>query len=284
MNEKQTLQYFKKGNIGLNLVPYSYKPPLLCEIAVKNFAWELKYVPVKLRNLKICKIALSSDGATLKLVPEHLINNDLCRIALINNSEAFSFIPKHLITDDFYEIIVNHDAKNLELVPIEKRTPELCEIALNNSSGRFHYGKIESIIHLIPDHLKTKEFYEKIIEHNGVVLEHIPEHLKTLNLCIKAVNDTEEAYKFVPQHIKEGKYKVNTSDITALKNYLRLTFRNHQTTKNIESFILKASGNDLKEMDMYINARRIPKYMLPIFFYSSNVKIKKVIQQNYIER
>jgi hypothetical protein len=281
MNKKDTFKYFREGNIGLNNVPLSYKSPLLCEIAVKNYAWELKYVPIKLRNLKICKIALSSDGNTLILVPKHLITNDLCRLALKTSPEVFSSIPEHLITDDFYKILVNHNPKNLKLVPKVKRTPELCDIAINNSTELF---SIESIIPLIPSHLKTKKFYEKIIEHNGFVLEHVPEHLKTLSLCVKAVNDTEEAYQFVPRHIKEGKYKVNTSDITALKNYIRLTFKAYQTIKNIESFILIASGNDIKEMDKYINAKRIPKYLLPIFFFSSDVNIKKIIKQYYIER
>ena len=54
----------------------------------------------------------------------------------------------------------------------------------------------------VPDHFKTEEMYEKVVEDSPWYLIDVPEHLKTEEICNKAVDKSPLLLVEVPDHFK----------------------------------------------------------------------------------
>ena len=50
----------------------------------------------------------------------------------------------------------------------------------------------------IPNHFKTQEMCEKVVENEPYSLKFVPDHFKTEKLCDQAIKDDSSSLQFVP--------------------------------------------------------------------------------------
>ena len=54
----------------------------------------------------------------------------------------------------------------------------------------------------IPDHFKTQEMCNKVVEEDPCSLEHIPDYFRTQDMCNKTLEEDPCSLEHVPDHLK----------------------------------------------------------------------------------
>lgn len=74
-------------------VPEAMITPVLCQAAVEQDEWALKYVPDELHTPEMYLLMVSNHGWSLGHVPEALRTHEVCLAAVQQDAMALEFIP-----------------------------------------------------------------------------------------------------------------------------------------------------------------------------------------------
>ena len=61
--------------------------------------------------------------------------------------------------------------------------------------------KDERFLNLIPEDVKTYEFYKLVVQSNGLLLQYVPEWFQAPDLCVLAIKNNRDASKFIPKYL-----------------------------------------------------------------------------------
>ena len=111
------------GWILKDVIPYIpvEKLPEIYKIAVKNYGYSLKYIPIDDRTEELCEIALqNSSSRVLEYVPDKYKTRKRCIESLSSSNHLmFSHLPAELRTKEFIQYILSINPKLIHDVPTQ---------------------------------------------------------------------------------------------------------------------------------------------------------------------
>lgn len=188
------------------------------EIAIRQNALALAYVPMLKRTLPLCKIAVQQNGKALGFVPEHLRSRELYEEAVSSNGHALEYVPVSSRDPLMLENALRNDGTALEHIEASSRSEELCKLALAQTGlalrwlpKTFHSPEIyqkavektASALWVVHEEHRTPELCSLAVHLDGLALNYVPTELRTPALCKTAVLNDWRAWQFVPHEVRE---------------------------------------------------------------------------------
>jgi hypothetical protein len=163
------------------------------EIAIRQNALSLAYVPMPRRSLSLCKIAVQQNGKALEFVPEPLRSRELYEEAVSSNGHALEYVP--VISRDrlMLENALRNDGTALEHIEASSRSEDLCKLALAQTGLALRW---------LPKAFRTPEIYQKAVEKTANALWVVHEEHRTPELCSLAVHLDGQALNYVPTELR----------------------------------------------------------------------------------
>lgn len=171
---------------ALALIPDELITADMCMNAVNDDGMALQYVPGKFYSNALFERAIESDGWALQFVPEQHKTKEMCQLALeqvLNMDYEGHAIVKYIPYPDiglniFKDTLDIYDASDiLKTFPKEIINKEIALEAIKQDINCFG---------LIPQDIRTSDFYDEAVKINGWMLQHVPEEMKTPQMCLAA--------------------------------------------------------------------------------------------------
>lgn len=159
-----------KDGSAIEFVPIEFLTKEMYAVACKSYGMALKQVPEKYKSATMFKDAVCSNGLALQYVPEAKRTAQLCRLAVKNNHLAFAYVPKTVLT------------------------PEFCAKAMK--------GEKTDWVSSIPDTLRSKEFFEELIDLEPDIIWNTPKQYRTIAFSKKFLQ--KKKYKNAAEAVKDN--------------------------------------------------------------------------------
>jgi len=122
---------------------------------------------------------------------EEFRTDELIKYAVSKNPYVMRWIPKHRITKEICDLVVSHNRYTNRIIsylfPDEFKTEQLwMKIIINNWKE----------IHFIPEYLKNKEFYRRLLSENAFIYKSIPNQFQTNEMLEFAFSKSERYETF----------------------------------------------------------------------------------------
>jgi hypothetical protein len=91
--ESHAIEIVLENGRNLRDVPYDYRSPELCLLAVQGTGWALEHVPSVLKDEEMCLIAVTHIGHALMYVPPRLRTLAVCKAAFISDEDCLAYVP-----------------------------------------------------------------------------------------------------------------------------------------------------------------------------------------------
>ena len=122
----------------------------MCEKAVENYLWCLRYVSDWPKTVEMCERTIEKypyNPCMLRHVPDHLKTLEMCERAVEKYRQAIEFISDHLKTQKACERVAEKYPYNLAFIPDYFKTQEMCNEAVQ---------KRQCLLEYIPDWFVTQ--------------------------------------------------------------------------------------------------------------------------------
>lgn len=171
---------------ALALIPNEFMNTEMCMNAVNDDGMALAYVPEKFHSNALFERAIENDGWALQFVPEQHKTKEICQLALeqvLNMDYEGHAIVKYIPYPDiglniFKDAVAIYDASDILKTFLKEIINK--EIALEAIKQDINcFG-------LIPQDIRTSDFYDEAVKINGWMLQHVPEEMKTSQMCLAA--------------------------------------------------------------------------------------------------
>lgn len=192
-----------RGN-NLKYVPLNYLDEEICLEAVKKNSDSIVYVPKKIITQTISDFAIKN-GNNLKYIPKKYKNFLLCRKSIENGCDDFRLIPRNFILDNTIDYLNDNNILETLVIAFIEKFGTLFTVPfdlLNTKICFFALSKNFKNIGLIPENLKNKKFYIKLLKYGSIPLCDIPKNLLDCELCIKYVKNNTSNIIYVPEKFK----------------------------------------------------------------------------------
>ena len=219
----------------LNLISRDQR---LCELAVKECGFRLRFVPPKWRTAELCEIAVRNNCMDLTEVPDELKTLEMCKIKLwyhptiaradvptrFRKAPEIIDIMKSLLSKleteqgclELLQTENNYQTRNLiSVIPSHLKTEKVCK-AMVEQGITYHQTSL-SAIDLIPTKFQSREICEMALKQMGEGLLHIPDHFaRSEDFCRLSVREDGNMINFVCRKTKELCLIAVESNINAL--------------------------------------------------------------------
>ena len=141
MNETERIESIKKnGPSHLKKFKTENITKEMCLVAIKMNGRALEFVPDEYLTEELCIQAVSLNGLALEFVPDSYMSKEICKNAVQNTPEAIKFVPLHLITTQLcLKLFEKHGLESVSFLPNELRTKEFYQKLVKSCSSVFRY-------------------------------------------------------------------------------------------------------------------------------------------------
>ena len=118
--------------------------PEICELAIQQCGWALKYVKPNLLTYKLCKIAVKQNGWALKHIeqPSDVLSRaqieKLCKLAVKQNGYALEYVKEQ--TNELCILAVQQNGHALGYVKKQFKTDEMCKLCRHSLKNNLVLG------------------------------------------------------------------------------------------------------------------------------------------------
>ena len=215
---------------GLGAIPLERRDKKLCLEAIKNNAYDIKYIPEDILTKKMIYKALKQDGDLLKYIPSDRIKPQMCEVAVNNKFIALKHVPEKFRNGHISDIAVRRamlefnffmDHKQIQTLKYI-RNPEaslyLAEKLIAEDvnpvsvataikmSGMMSKQMCSELFALdyrtyqcFPDKFKTKEMASRVVNKDGELLACIPYEHHTPEILEEAVKNNPETIRYISE-------------------------------------------------------------------------------------
>ena len=149
----------------------------ICEFAVRQHGWVLKYVKDELQTEKLCKLAVRQCGSALRYVNNQ--TEDICAVAVKRDGDALQYVNEEFQTENVCNIAVRDSENALQFV--KNQTEDICTLAVG------YYGlALKYVIN------QTKKICFMAVEQNKAAMQYV-----------KKEYQTKRVQELIIQHYKE---------------------------------------------------------------------------------
>ncbi|MBF0647443.1 DUF4116 domain-containing protein [Dysgonomonas sp. GY75] len=214
------------NNIGY--VPVSAINQRIAETMASIDGKSLEIIPNELITKEICMSAVSNDGMALEFVPEKFHSEELFERAIENECWALRFVPEDKKTEALCYPAARQ-AMDLEYEGFRIARyipyPAICLDILKEAAQTYDVRSILSTsrketidreialeavkrdincLGLIPQEVRTPDFYKQALKADGRMLQYIPGEMKTPEACLEAVCKDPALAVHVPASVSAG--------------------------------------------------------------------------------